>query len=159
MEGVYNCYIESPLGLVRLDASEFGLTGISFKQKVESKPNFNNHIDDAAKQLIEYFAGERQEFQLTYDIIGTDFRIKVWQELQKIPYGSTISYKELAARIGNPKAVRAVGGANNRNPLGIVIPCHRVIGADGSLVGYAEGTDKKKWLLDLENKHKKLVLT
>ncbi|MBV1757311.1 MAG: methylated-DNA--[protein]-cysteine S-methyltransferase [Dethiosulfatibacter sp.] len=154
MEEMYNCYIETPLGLIRIEASDRGLTEISFKKEIEGKQKTNKHIDAAAEQLKEFFMGERQEFQLTYDIKGTDFRMKVWNELQKIPYGSTISYKELAVRVGNPKAVRAVGGANNKNPLGIVIPCHRVIGADGSLVGYAEGTDKKKWLLDLEKKHK-----
>lgn len=154
MEGIYNCYIETPLGLIRIEASDRGLTEISFKQSIEGKQMTNKHVDAAAEQLMAFFKGERQEFQLTYDIEGTDFRMRVWNELQKIPYGSTISYKELAVRVGNPKAVRAVGGANNKNPLGIVIPCHRVIGADGSLVGYAEGTDKKKWLLDLEDKHK-----
>ncbi|MDP3387419.1 MAG: methylated-DNA--[protein]-cysteine S-methyltransferase [Eubacteriales bacterium] len=159
MEGTYNRYIETPLGLIWIEASDRGLTKISFKEKIEGKQKSNEHVDAAAEQLMAFFMGERQEFMLTYDIIGTDFRMKVWNELQKIPYGSTISYKELAFRVGNPKAVRAVGGANNKNPLGIVIPCHRVIGADGSLVGYAEGIDKKKWLLDLENKHKKLELT
>ncbi|HBH11579.1 MAG: Methylated-DNA--protein-cysteine methyltransferase [Clostridiales bacterium 38_11] len=152
---MYNRYIETPLGLIRIKASDRGLTEISFRQKNEEEQRFNKHVDVAAKQLMEYFAGLRQEFQLTYDIIGTDFRMKVWHELQKISYGSTISYKELAIRVGNPKAVRAVGGANHWNPLGIVIPCHRVIGADGSLVGYAEGIDKKKWLLDLENRNTK----
>ncbi len=154
MEGMYNRYIETPLGLMRIEASDRGLTEISFKQKIEGKQKTNKHVDSAAEQLMAFFKGERQEFHLTYDIEGTEFRMKVWNELQKIPYGSTISYKELAVRVGNPKAVRAVGGANNKNPLGIVIPCHRVIGADGSLVGYAEGTDKKKWLLDLEDKNK-----
>jgi methylated-DNA-[protein]-cysteine S-methyltransferase len=154
MEEMYNSYIKTPLGLVWIDASDSGLTGISFKQRAECKPKHNIHTDNASKQLMEYFAGERQAFNLTYDISGTDFRMRVWQELQKIPYGSTISYKELAVRVGNPKAVRAVGGANNKNPLGIVIPCHRVIGADGGLVGYGEGLDKKKWLLDLENRYK-----
>ncbi|MFC6712713.1 methylated-DNA--[protein]-cysteine S-methyltransferase [Branchiibius cervicis] len=104
----------------------------------------------AAAQLSEYFAGERQEFDLPLRPIGTDFQVRVWRALQQIPYGVTWSYRELATAVGNPSASRAVGLANGRNPLSIVIPCHRVIGADGSLTGYGGGVERKRWLLDLE---------
>lgn len=150
----YTNFIETPIGRVWIEASDLGLTSITFRQRTEEGLIFNEHTDEAAKQLTEYFAGNRKTFQLSYDIKGTEFRMEVWHELIKIPYGTTISYKELANRVGNPKAIRAVGGANNKNPLGIVIPCHRVIGADGSLVGYGEGLEKKKWLLDWESRHK-----
>ncbi|HAE42650.1 MAG TPA: cysteine methyltransferase [Clostridiales bacterium] len=150
----YTNYIETPIGRVWIEASDLGLTAITFRQRIEEELIFNKHTNEAAKQLTEYFEGNRKTFHLTYDINGTEFRMKVWRELIKIPYGTTISYKELANRVGNPKAIRATGGANNKNPLGIVIPCHRVIGADGSLVGYGEGLDKKKWLLDLESQYK-----
>jgi methylated-DNA-[protein]-cysteine S-methyltransferase len=102
------------------------------------------------EQLDAYFAGEREDFALELAPHGTPFQLRVWHELTKIPYGETIPYSELARRLGNPKAVRAVGLANGRNPISIVIPCHRVIGADGSLVGYGGGLERKKWLLEHE---------
>ena len=103
-------------------------------------------------QLDEYFRGERKTFDLPLAPKGTDFQKKVWNALQKIPYGETKTYGEIAAAVGNPKAARAVGMANNKNPIGIIIPCHRVVGANGKLVGYAGGMDKKEWLLQLERK-------
>jgi methylated-DNA-[protein]-cysteine S-methyltransferase len=102
------------------------------------------------EQLDAYFAGEREDFALELAPHGTPFQLRVWDELTKIPYGETIPYSELARRLGNPKLVRAVGLANGRNPISIVIPCHRVIGADGSLVGYGGGLERKKWLLEHE---------
>ncbi|REJ77177.1 MAG: methylated-DNA--[protein]-cysteine S-methyltransferase [Acidobacteria bacterium] len=105
---------------------------------------------EAARQLGEYFAGTRRSFDLALAPVGTDFQLDVWQQLRRIPYGETISYAELAARTGNPNASRAVGAANGRNPLPIVVPCHRVIGADGSLVGFGGGLDAKRSLLRLE---------
>jgi len=107
-------------------------------------------IDKAAAQLEEYFDGERREFDLPLNPSGTPFQMAVWKELLAIPYGETRSYKQIAQNIGNPKALRAVGMANNRNPISIIIPCHRVIGSDGSLVGYGGGLDMKQKLLDLE---------
>jgi O-6-methylguanine DNA methyltransferase len=104
----------------------------------------------AAVQLRQYFARERNEFALELDMYGTDFQQRVWRALQRIPYGQTRSYKEVGFDIGAQRAVRAIGGANNRNPLAIVIPCHRVIGADGSLVGYGGGVHIKQFLLELE---------
>jgi len=107
-------------------------------------------IKETAQQLKEYFAGSRKEFTLPLLLEGTDFQIKVWQALTKIPYGETRSYKQIAQNIGNPKAQRAVGGANNKNKILIIIPCHRVTGANGSLTGYACGIDIKRYLLNLE---------
>lgn len=104
----------------------------------------------AAEQLREYFEGERKDFNLPLSPVGTKFQLKVWKALQTIPYGETRSYRQVAEIIGNPKACRAVGMANNRNPIAIIIPCHRVIGADGNLVGYGGGLDLKQQLLDLE---------
>jgi len=105
---------------------------------------------EVERQLREYFAGERREFDLPLAPEGTPFQRAVWAELQNIPYGETRSYGEVATAVGNPRACRAVGAANNRNPLGIIVPCHRVVGSDGSLVGYATGIDHKRHLLELE---------
>ncbi|MCL2498551.1 MAG: methylated-DNA--[protein]-cysteine S-methyltransferase, partial [Symbiobacteriaceae bacterium] len=104
----------------------------------------------AGEQLREYLAGERLGFDLPCKLVGTDFQLKVWQELARIPYGSTISYQELAARVGTPKGSRAVGAANRANPIPLIFPCHRVIGKDGSLTGFGGGLALKKWLLELE---------
>ena len=112
-------------------------------------------IKEAFAQLSEYFSGNRKTFNLPLLLKGTDFQKQVWQALLKIPFGETRSYKQIAEAIGNPKAVRAVGMANNKNPLLIVIPCHRVIGANGKLVGYAVGIDKKEYLLRLEGSLRK----
>lgn len=109
-------------------------------------------LADARRQLEEYFAGERREFTLPLAQGGTPFQRAVWAELVRIPYGETISYQELARRVGSPRASRAVGAANGKNPLGIVVPCHRVIGADGSLTGYAGGAERKQLLLELERR-------
>ena len=108
---------------------------------------------EAQQQLAEYFNGQRKVFELDLDPQGTDFQKKVWKQLIKIPYGQTVSYGELARRIGNPKASRAVGMANGRNPISIIIPCHRVIGSNGSLTGFGGGIEVKQYLLDLESRH------
>src|SRR5699024_8750818 len=107
-----------------------------------------DYINECKKQLLEYFNGERKVFDLKLNPKGTEFQKKIWNELIKIPYGETKSYSEIAKNIGNPKACRAVGNANNKNPIGICIPCHRVIGKNGSLTGYAGGIDKKEYLLN-----------
>lgn len=112
-------------------------------------------IKEAFRQLSEYFSGKRKTFNLPLLLKGTDFQKQVWQALLKIPFGETRSYKQIAEAIGNPKAVRAVGMANNKNPLLIVVPCHRVIGVNGKLVGYAVGLDKKEYLLRLEGSLRK----
>lgn len=108
-------------------------------------------LKEAVKQLNEYFEGKRKKFDLPVNPKGTEFMQSVWKELKKIPYGKTATYKEIAERVGNPKAARAVGMANNKNPIPIIIPCHRVIGANGKLVGYALGLNMKEQLLKLEN--------
>jgi methylated-DNA-[protein]-cysteine S-methyltransferase len=144
----------TPLYLV---ASDKGLQGVYWKkQKVPMAPSLSGKTSSArilakaVRQLEEYFAGERREFDLPLDRKGTDFQEKVWNELSKIPYGKTVSYKQLARKIKNEKAVRAVGTANGKNPLSIVVPCHRVIAADGSLGGFAGGLPTKIKLLELE---------
>jgi methylated-DNA-[protein]-cysteine S-methyltransferase len=121
-----------------------------FKKLPKSAPQFFGLYD----QLVEYFAGKRKEFELPVSFIGTDFEIKVWRQLLKIPYGKTMSYQDVAKKIKNPKAVRAVGGASGRNMLPIIIPCHRVINASGKLGGYAGGLEIKQYLLNLEKKGK-----
>jgi methylated-DNA-[protein]-cysteine S-methyltransferase len=146
----------SPLGDIFLARNEAGITHIVFQEGSHSftpEPEWIQDpaaFDDAAFQLDAYFAGERTTFDLPLAPEGTPFQLMVWQTLQSIPYGETISYGELAQEIGRPTASRAVGAANGRNPLPIVIPCHRVIGQDGSLTGYGGGLRFKKALLSLE---------
>src|SRR5690606_10608058 len=115
-------------------------------------------LKDAAQQLREYFAGTRRDFQLRLNPKGTDFQKSVWNELLQIPYGTTISYLALSRRLGDVKAIRAVAAANGQNPFWIVVPCHRVIGSDGSLTGYAGGLWRKKWLLEHESPYKQQTL-
>ncbi len=110
--------------------------------------------DKAYNQLLEYFEGKRKEFDLPYKLYGTEFQKKVWAALCSIPYGETRSYKDIATSVGNPKASRAIGMANNKNPITVIVPCHRVIGASGKLVGYAGGLSMKEFLLDMEKKNK-----
>jgi methylated-DNA-[protein]-cysteine S-methyltransferase len=114
----------------------------------------NAIIEATMAELDEYYQGKRTEFTLPLRAVGTPFQMKVWQALSTIPYGETRSYGQIAAQVDNPKGSRAVGMANNRNPISIIIPCHRVIGADGKLVGYGGGLDKKVWLLDFEQRHR-----
>lgn len=146
----------SPIGTLELRGTEAALTGVFMEGHRHGAPRADGAVRDAEplrearRQLEEYFAGERREFSLALAPAGTDFQKSVWQALRGIPYGATMSYGELAARIGNPRAVRAVGLANGRNPISIVVPCHRVIGADGSLTGYGGGLERKRFLLALE---------
>jgi methylated-DNA-[protein]-cysteine S-methyltransferase len=157
----YFAEMETPIGLLRLRGSERGLTGLFMKDHrhgPETAEQRGWQRDDARlaavrEQLADYFAGRRTTFDLTIDrdaLGGTPFQRRVWEELEKIPFGVTISYGELARRISNPAAVRAVGLANGRNPISIIVPCHRVIGANGSLTGYGGGIERKRWLLEFE---------
>lgn len=166
---VWSTY-ESPVGTLTLAMSQQGLCYLDFP-KVEdvslglrvwaSKQARSAHLEQnetacevVISQLQEYFTKTRQEFDLPIDLSGTTFQQLVYRQLQQIPYGQVASYKDIAEAIGAPKAVRAVGGANNKNPISIVIPCHRVIGANGSLVGYGGGLEVKEYLLTLEGFHK-----
>ena len=145
------CVIDTPLGPIAIHEEEGAICAIDFTQGDLCPPG-TALLAEAARQLDAYFAGELTAFNLPIRLEGTDFRMQCWQALQTIPYGETISYGEQAKRIGNPKAVRAVGGANHHNPISIVVPCHRVIGADGALTGYGGGMDKKQWLLEHEKR-------
>jgi methylated-DNA-[protein]-cysteine S-methyltransferase len=152
-------YINTPLGVTKITGSSEGLFYIIVLDSEEPLTDvIPESLEDAVYQLNEYFEGIRTEFQLDLNPEGTEFQKKVWLELQNIPYGRTASYMELSKLIGDPKAIRAVGAANGRNPLWIVVPCHRVIGSDGSLTGYAGGLHRKKWLLEHESPHKQQSL-
>ena len=144
--------VSSPVGAVELVASVAGLARVSFVDGGISHENLmsNVHLDAAEQQLGEYFAGKRRSFDLVLAPRGTPFQLAAWEVLRTIPFGSTMTYGEQAAAMGKPRAVRAVGGANGRNPLAIVVPCHRVIGANGQLTGYASGVERKRRLLDFE---------
>ncbi|MFM8389772.1 MAG: methylated-DNA--[protein]-cysteine S-methyltransferase [Actinomycetota bacterium] len=146
--------IDSPLGDLLVVASATGLRRVDFvnaKRRDLVRPD-NEHLIAATRQLGEYFAGRRREFDLVLEPRGTAFQLAAWNVLRTIPYATTITYGEQAKAMGKPQAVRAVGGANGRNPLAIIVPCHRVIGAGGKLTGYASGLDRKSWLLDHEQK-------
>ncbi len=141
--------LSTPCGPLVVKAAQDGLYQIDFSDN-PAKDAPNTHTRAAVAQLTEYFAGERQHFSLTLAASGTAFQHQVWQALQDIAYGQTVSYGDIARRINNPKAVRAVGMANGRNPLAIVVPCHRVIGSNKTLTGYAGGLERKAFLLKLE---------
>ena len=156
---MYYCYMNTPIGDLLLAGDEDGLSMIGFPQgKMRRDPEpdwiFNEQpFAEAVRQLGEYFAGDRKAFDLPLHLSGTDFQVQVLEELQRIPYGETTSYGAIAKRIGRPKAMRAVGAANGRNPIPIVIPCHRVIGSGGDLTGFGGGLDTKAALLRLEAEH------
>lgn len=147
------CYLRTPVGILKVETNSVALTGISIGNNIVGEDIFNAHTPLLAKvctQLEEYFAGKRKEFDFAVAPKGTEFQRKVWKALIEIPHGETRSYKDIAEIIGSPKSCRAVGGANNKNPIMIIVPCHRVIGADGSLTGYAGGLELKRYLLKLE---------
>jgi methylated-DNA-[protein]-cysteine S-methyltransferase len=154
-------YVESPIGRLMLASDGTALTGLFMEPSRKAPQPADGWVEDlavaplaaAVRQLGEYFAGARREFDLPLRFEGTAFQRRVWQELTEIRYGETWSYGQLARRIGNPSASRAVGLANGRNPISILVPCHRVIGADGSLTGYGGGLDRKRWLLVHEGLH------
>ena len=156
---IYFTEFASPIGKLRLTGTGAALTGVFMETERHASAQSRNAVRDAAplrearQQLDEYFGGERREFSLVLDADGTEFQRSVWRALRGIPYGATASYGDIAKRIRNPKAVRAVGLANGRNPISIIIPCHRVIGADGSLTGYGGGIERKRFLLALEKLH------
>ena len=145
------CFISSPLGITKISGDENGVALISVLSEGELSTTIPNQLQEAVLQLQEYFEGKRIEFTFKLNPKGTDFQQKVWQELRNIPFGKTISYLDLSKKLGDVKAIRAAASANGKNPLWIVVPCHRVIGTDGSLTGYAGGLWRKKWLLEHEN--------
>ena len=144
-------YIETPIGLAELKGDENGLASISVLNDKRPKGIIPEVLEDAAYQFQEYFEGNRKDFNLKLNPEGTVFQKKVWEKLQTIPFGKTVSYLELSKQLGDAKAIRAVAAANGKNPLWIVVPCHRVIGSNGDLVGYAGGLSRKKWLLEHES--------
>ena len=153
-------YYETKLGTIGIAEADGNITHLFFRGEKFPESEYTKEetpvLAEAGKQLKEYLDGRRREFDLPLAPSGTEFMRRVWKALQEIPYGETRSYKEIASAAGNSKACRAVGMANNRNPIAIVIPCHRVIGASGDLIGYGGGLDKKSFLLDLEKNRRQL---
>lgn len=144
-------FLKSPLGITKIVGDANGISEISVSDKGEESVSIPKELEQAVSQLQEYFEGKRNDFNLKLNPKGTEFQQRVWQELLNIPFGKTLSYLELSKKLGDVKAIRAVAAANGKNPLWIVVPCHRVIGTDGSLTGYAGGLGRKKWLLEHEN--------
>jgi methylated-DNA-[protein]-cysteine S-methyltransferase len=144
---MYTDYMESPLGVIELKASDEGITQVIFCGDQRGAVKANDVTDCCKQQLTEYFSGERTRFDVKLDAQGTDFQKEVWQCLSEISFGQTKTYLDIAKRVNRPKGSQAVGGANGRNPISIIVPCHRVIGKNGSLTGYAGGLERKLWLL------------
>ncbi len=144
-------WCRSPIGWLKISATPEGISAIDFGRRIAPQPGpVSDELARAVRQLEEYFRGERREFELSLAPAGTDFQKRVWAELKKIPFGRRATYGRLAAALGKPGAARAVGGANHLNPIAIIIPCHRVIGAGADLRGYGGGLWRKRWLLDHE---------
>jgi methylated-DNA-[protein]-cysteine S-methyltransferase len=172
------CIINSPLGYTKIVGDADGISSVtvlnnlshsegetnnlSFPRKWESEEKITDIIPEALEdcviQLKEYFEGSRERFSLKLNPQGTDFQKQVWKQLEQIPYGKSMSYLELSKQLGDVKAIRAVANANGKNPLWIIVPCHRVIGSDGSLTGYAGGLHRKQWLLNHESPYKQQTL-
>jgi methylated-DNA-[protein]-cysteine S-methyltransferase len=158
---VETAYFFSPVGWLKLSANNSGIKQIWFSAEPESAEDFpitNKHLKQGITQLSEYFNNQRTSFDVALNPDGTHFQQQVWEMLLKIPFGETTTYGELAREMGNPKAMRAVGRANGTNKIPIIIPCHRVIGLNGSLTGFAGGLERKQWLLNHERKKKQLEL-
>lgn len=150
MHKQYYGYYESPIGWIEVICSQDAVVSVKFTAAEKKMAETNWIMEKTLLQLDEYFKGTRKAFDLEFLLEGTRFQKQVWQQLGEIPYGTTLSYKELAAKTGNEKAMRAVGSTNGKNPLWIILPCHRVIGSNGALTGYAGGLYRKKWLLEHE---------
>lgn len=154
MKNIFKTYYSSEIGIVEIVSSEDAIISLDFVDKEGETTEFPPILREAYDQIDEYFKGKRKNFDLKLSIEGTEFQKKVWTELTKIPYGEVATYKDIAIRVGNEKAVRAVGNSNNKNKIAIILPCHRVIGSNGKLVGYAGGVHIKEWLLNHERKFK-----
>ncbi|TXG37088.1 methylated-DNA--[protein]-cysteine S-methyltransferase [Seonamhaeicola maritimus] len=153
------CIVNSPLGYTKIVGDVDGISSVIVVNSEEKITDIIPEIlEDCTIQLKEYFEGTRKEFSLKLNPLGTNFQMKVWKQLEQIPYGKSISYLELSKQLGDPKAIRAVANANGKNPLWIIVPCHRVIGSDGSLTGYAGGLHRKQWLLNHESPYKQQSL-
>jgi len=154
---MYHDELETPVGTILIEADDKHLLAVLFPSQSERVTNEGlrpNKLTEQCKvQLGEYFAGKRTSFDLPIRFQGTAFQNEVWQALMDIPFGKTSTYGKQAERIGNPKAVRAVGAANGKNKISIIVPCHRIIGANGTLTGYGGGIDRKRWLLEHERNH------
>lgn len=153
MKTEHRAYYSSPIGIIEIVEIERGVSRLTFVQeRARRSAAVSPYLKECLTQLDEYFKGKRRKFSVKLDLGGTVFQKRVWQALLKIPFGRTASYRDIAEAVGNRKAVRAVGNANRANPVAIIIPCHRVIGSDGSLVGYGSGLWRKRWLLSHEQK-------
>lgn len=153
------CVIKSPLGFTKIDGDKNGIASVTVLNSEEKVTDIIPiELEDCVIQLKEYFEGSRKQFNLKLNPLGTDFQKRVWNQLNQIPCGKTISYLELSKQLGDVKAIRAVANANGKNPLWIIIPCHRVIRSDGSLTGYAGGLHRKQWLLEHESPYKQQSL-
>ena len=150
MTGIFYSYFKSPIGLVQIGGTASVVTSLDFVERRRGKTESHLLLDRAAKQIAEYFAEKRQVFDVPISYQGTDFQERVWGQLLKVAYGKTASYQEIARRVGSPLAVRAVGAANGKNPISLIVPCHRIIGSNGTLVGYGGGLWRKEWLLKHE---------
>ena len=148
---MFCAYFESPVGLLLIEGDDTTIVSISFQEKKEKKIQSSAIIRKCMQELEEYFSGKRKTFDVPLAPSGTPFQQAVWNELLKIPFAKTISYLQLARKLGDEKKIRAAGTANGKNPIPIIIPCHRVIGSNGSMVGYGGGLWKKKWLLEFES--------
>lgn len=151
MNEVYTLVIPSAIGAIRIVGSSRAITGLYFDDTLPSDKSVPDILEQCALQVDEYFCGKRQAFTVPLLLEGTAFQQKVWVYLQTIPFGTTITYREMAIALGDVKAIRAVAKANGSNPVSLIVPCHRVIGSDGRLVGYAGGLWRKQFLLELEN--------
>ena len=152
---MYKFMYNSPIGEIRISYNQNAITGLDFLP-LDSDPSEDSPIlNECLTQLDEYFAGKRQTFSINIEFTrGTDYQKKVWAALCSVNYGETASYKDIASLIGNSKAARAIGSANNKNPISIIVPCHRIIGTSGKMVGYGGGIEKKIWLLEHEKNNK-----
>ncbi len=158
MKNVKAKYIESPLGLIELLADLNGIASVKLGAERVFETSEDELLSEVEVQLSEYFQGKRKEFSVQLSLNGTVFQKQVWSELLKIPYNKTISYLELSRRLGDEKSIRAAASANGKNPIAIIVPCHRVIGSNGELTGYAGGLWRKQWLLEHESGVKSLKM-
>ena len=150
-ETEHYCWYDSPIGILKIAEDDQGITEVSFQEEIGADQKEGSlYLEKTLRQLEEYFAGIRRSFDVPLSLKGTEFQKKVWHALMEIPYGHTACYQEVASMIGNANASRAIGNANHHNPVVIIVPCHRVIRADGSIGGYGGGVEQKKYLLNLE---------